>query len=100
MKNSNRFEELMKELKDGLQAENEVKIGRLFSKECTACGGNWYAMVWSGLKRLHEQGFISDEELDDWDKKSDSIGDGTLGFFYLDAIGSQVILRKILKDLE
>lgn len=47
----------------------------LFMNYCTACGGNWVAMLWSGIKNLHEHEELTDEEF----KKLEEIVDSVAG---------------------
>lgn len=76
--------------------------GKIFSKLCMACGGNWYAMYWSGYKRAYELGWITAEELDWFDKESDRIQKekgSEHAFCFLVENSNDLVIRHVLQEM-
>lgn len=72
---------------------------RIFMEECTACGGNWVAMLWTGFKRYHENGSLTDEEFELLDKLSNELegGAGVAEFSFLAKMGALLVIREQLR---
>lgn len=77
---------------------NEI-ANRIFMEECTACGGNWVAMLWTGFKKYHENGSLTDEEFELLDKLSNELegGAGVAEFSFLAEMGSLLVIREQLR---
>ena len=88
--------------------ESEKLAYEIYKDNLTACGGNWVAMLWSGVKRMHSTGQITDEEYKQLDTTSDKLsksdGSGMATFLYLDKmlyeIAVRTTLRKVVNDNE
>jgi hypothetical protein len=98
------LEKKIEEGREMMTEEISKLASRRFLDECTACGGNWVAMMWSGFKRVHELGWISDEEFETFDKGSDELNKkydgGIMMYTYLCEMAISVTTRQILRELE
>lgn len=86
------------------EIRNEIYrlAGRKFTELCTACGGNWYAMYWSGYKRAEELGWLTAEELDWFDKESSRIEEEKSAnhacMFLMESSGD-IAVRQMLREM-
>lgn len=104
MTDREKLEKVIDESRDTMREEIARLASRKFLKECTACGGNWVAMLWTGFKRVHELGWITDEELEMFDKKSEEVNlkyDGGIAMYtYLCEMSIDITVRQILREME
>ncbi len=81
--------------------EEEINgiANKIFHEECTACGGNWNAMLWSGFKKYHENGELTDVEFELLDRLSDELeGDGGVPeFCFLSEMAVMMVVRSQLR---
>ena len=81
--------------------ESEKLAYEIYRDNLTACGGNWVAMLWSGIKHMYDAGQISDEEYKQLDTTSDKLsesdGSGVSTFVYLDKMLYEITVRETLR---
>ena len=81
--------------------ESEKLAHEIYKDSLTACGGNWVAMLWSGIKHMYDAGQISDEEYKQLDTTSDKLsksdGSGVSTFVYLDKMLYEITVRETLR---
>ncbi len=72
---------------------------RIFHEDCVACGGNWNAMLWSGFKKYHENGELTDEEFEQLDKLSEELegNGGVAEFCFLSEMAILMVVRAQLR---
>lgn len=104
MTDREKLEKVINEGHDAMREEITKLASRRFLKECTACGGNWVAMLWTGFKRVHKLGWITDEELEMFDKKSEEVNlkyDGGIAMYtYLSEMSIDITMRQMLREME
>ena len=71
----------------------------IFKEECTACGGNWIAMLWTGFKKYHENGSLTDEEFKKLDYLSEELmgNGGVPAFCFLSEMSTLMVIREQLR---